>query len=412
MLLSRRQRAQRAAYRWLLLGLAGLVAVAAVFPVGALVAAGGPMTRFLTSGNCRAILRQGVPLLGVHLDGGQVPRTREPQDGAGQGGVVAWLFGALTGVSPGRPVSFLMADLPLARTSYADAIVASGRHSRAAGDSPAAGSAGGLPSGAGPGGGLSPGNPGHSASPPTSRAETGVPPEGLLDDETAQLYLYGGPKPLVAIVHTHGSESFLPVLAAMARAKDPGADVAALDAFTEDSSVNMLRVGEELARYLATTHGIPVVQSRRLHDRQEDGFRLGAYERSLETMTEIVRRYPSVKIMIDLHRDAPTRDKTTAVIGGVSTATICVIVGTDNLLDNPRWKANYNFARRLVATMEQKYPGLSRGILVRDERYNQHVIDRTLLLEVGGQENTLEEELAAVRDLGEVLAQILAEGLD
>jgi stage II sporulation protein P len=231
-------------------------------------------------------------------------------------------------------------------------------------------------------------------------------------DQEALLYVYGTRDPVIAIVHTHGSESFLPAVQAMARARDPSADVSKLDSFSTDRSVNVVRVGEELARYLWAAHGISSVQSRRLHDLKEEGFRLGAYNRSLETMTAILRRHPRVKVLIDLHRDAPGREMTTTVLNGTPVATILVIVGTDRMLENPHWRKNYDFARRLVATMEQMYPGLSRGLLVRDERYNQHVMERTLLLEIGGQENTLEEVFAAVRCLGDILAQLFAEGFD
>jgi len=385
-----------------------LIALCFVLPAGALIRPDGAAARYLLSSqNCRTVLRQAIPLLGVHLEGPAPAEVTDSAEANGVGGFVGFVFGALTGVSLGEPASFLTANLPLARSTYAGAILASGREA-AAGD--------GQP---GNGGDLAPGSswpgsdPGSGSNPGSGAGVgSGLPGDGVAEEGNAQLYLYGGRDPIIAIVHTHGSESFLPAVEALARARDPGVDVSTLEAFTDDTSTNMLRVGEELARYLSTTYGIPVVQSRRLHDAQADGFRLGAYERSLETMTEILRRHPTVKVMIDLHRDAPPRDKTTAIVKGVSTATIYTIVGTDRLLDNPYWQANYDFARRLVATMEQDHPGLSRGILVRDERYNQHVMKRTILLEVGGQENTLEEVFAAVRDLGDVLDQIVAEGFD
>ncbi len=378
-----------------------LIALCCVLPAGALIRPDGAAARYLLSSqNCRTVLRQAIPLLGVHLEGPVPAEVTDPAEANGAGGFVGFVFGALTGVSLGEPASFLTANLPLARSTYAGAILASGREVDAGDGQP------------GHGGDLAPGSPLPGSGSPAPGVGSGLPGDGVAEEGNAQLYLYGGRDPIIAIVHTHGSESFLPAVEALARARDPGVDVSTLEAFTDDRSTNMLRVGEELARYLSTTYGIPVVQSRRLHDAQADGFRLGAYERSLETMTEILRRHPTVKVMIDLHRDAPPRDKTTAIIKGVSTATICAIVGTDRLLDNPYWQANYDFARRLVATMEQDHPGLARGILVRDERYNQHVMKRTILLEVGGQENTLEEVFASVRSLGDVLDQIVAEGFD
>lgn len=420
--MSYRQRRQQAFYRWAVLALLALVALGVALPVRAIVASRGTLAqRLLSSQNCRAIFRQAMPILGVHLEAGGVP----PASGTGAGGtgtaageddqtgthgLVAWGFDLVTGVKLSDPATLLAANLPLARTSYAAEILASGREVADAANHQGQSSASESEIYTPTGGGLSPGKPAGATAGTGDGTGTAAPVDGVLEDQSAQLYLYGSGEPLIAIVHTHTSESFLPAVTALATARDPGVDTSTLEAFTTDSSANMLRVGEELARYLATAHGIPVVQSRRVHDAQSDGFRLGAYERSLETMTEIVRRHPSIKIMIDLHRDAPSHDRTTADINGVSTATVCVIVGTSKLLPNPNAQANYDFARRLVSTMEADFRGLSRGIMVQDERYNQHVMERTMLLEIGGQENTLEEEFASVHDLGDVLAQIVAEG--
>jgi stage II sporulation protein P len=353
-----------------------------------------------------AILREGVPLLNQDLVAGVSPVAAEPEIGRPRG-FSSWLFSALTGISLGEPASFLTADLPLARSSYAPDIIASGRLSAAG-----AGSGGTAGSGSSPGTGAGTGTSTSGPLPhPGPLPQTGVP-EGDVFDATALFRYYGGRDPLVAIVHSHGSESFLPVVEVLARAQNPQVDVSTLDSFTSDKSANMIRVGEELARYLATAHGIPVVQARSLHDLKEDGFRLGAYRRSLDTMTAILRDHPRIKVLLDLHRDAPGRAVTTATLNGTPVANILVIVGSDRLLENPHWEKNYAFARRLVATMEEMYPGLSRGILVRDERYNQHLMERTLLLEIGGQENTLDEVFLSVRYLGEVLARLFAEGFE
>lgn len=408
MSLPRRRPQQGFTYGWVAVGLAAALTLGSVLPGAGLLGDGGLAEKVLTDQNCRLFLRLGVPLLGAQLATG----VAEPPDAAAgqgrEGGLVAWVFEILTGVSLGQPTSFLTANLPLARSSYAGEILASGWRATTGTPTARAGD-GGQPS-AVTGGGLNPGQPGAGSRPP---AWMGVPGEdSVMDEAGGQFRIFGSGDPVIAIVHTHTSESYLPVVTALAQAADPAVDTSTLEAFSTDSSVNMLRVGEELGRYLATTHGVTVVQCRRFHDLERDGFRLGAYERSLESMTALLRNYPTVSILLDLHRDAPPREKTTVVTNGVSMASIYVIVGTDQLLDNPHWEDNYDFARRLVAVMEQSYPGLSRGILVRDERYNQHVMARTILLEIGGQANTLEEVFASTHAVGEVLAQILAGGLD
>lgn len=391
-------------FHWGIVATVVLTCAGILLPAVAATSPDHPLSQaLLSTGACRTVLRQAIPALGPVTAGVTTGDGPSGELGTGRG-LVDWLFSTLTGVSLGQPASFLAADLPLAQSSYAPAIIASGR---AAHQSAAGGAGSGRPAG-------SPtSTTGATGLPVVPPRTGGTPGTGdLVPDPAAQLYRFGDSTPLVAIVHAHGQESYLPAVVALARADDPNADASRIESFTMDESVNMLRVGEELARYLATAHGIGSVQSRRIHDRHADGFRLGAYERSLETMTEILRRYPTVKVLLDLHRDAPGREHTTTTIDGVSMATIYVIVGTDRMLEHPNWEKNYTFARRLVATMEQMYPGLSRGILVRDERYNQHVMERSLLLEVGGQENTLEEVFASVHALGEVLARIAAEGFE
>lgn len=201
---------------------------------------------------------------------------------------------------------------------------------------------------------------------------------------------------LVGLYCTHARESYLPVLAGARHAEE---------AHTLDASRNMLRVAEELARALSQEHGIGVVLSRRVHDRQG---KLGAYVRSQETAQALLREYPDVRFLFDVHRDSPGRDVTAATVQGRPAARIMIVLGSPYQV-GPAWARNKALADRVAQIMEERYPGLLRKVLVADARYNQHLSQGALLFEIGGVENTLEEALYSARLLADVLATLIAE---
>lgn len=203
---------------------------------------------------------------------------------------------------------------------------------------------------------------------------------------------------LVGLYCTHARESYLPALAG-------GGD--ADDAHTLDSSRNMLRVAEELARTLSQEYGIGVVLSQRVHDREG---KLGAYVRSGETVRALLREYPDVRFLFDIHRDSPGREVTVATVGGRPAARIMIVLGSPYQV-GPNWARNRELADRVAGLMEQRYPGLLRRVLVADARYNQHLFPGALLFEIGGVENTLEEVLYSTHLLADVLATVIAEEL-
>jgi stage II sporulation protein P len=140
-----------------------------------------------------------------------------------------------------------------------------------------------------------------------------------------------------------------------------------------------------------------------------------SYTNSLNTFERNIKKYPSIKVAIDLHRDAPyvdrirSRELTTVKIDGKDVARIMLVVGTDKLFHHPNWKKNYRFALKIQEKMEELYPGLGRQINIRDERFNQHLLDKSLLVEIGSHGNTLEEALRSARLFADVVAQVLKE---
>lgn len=199
---------------------------------------------------------------------------------------------------------------------------------------------------------------------------------------------------LVGIYHSHNSETFIEI---------PGPRG---DHHLEGQNADIVEVGEELANYLQKKYKIGVAHSKTIHDYP---IQRQAYQKSVITAGQILKSHSKINILLDIHRDAQSREITTAEIGGKKVAKIMILVGTERLgLAHPNWEKNYELARKLVTRMETKYPGLSRGILIADGRYNQHLSPGALLLEVGAHENTKEEALNSIHLFGDVLAEILA----
>ena len=207
--------------------------------------------------------------------------------------------------------------------------------------------------------------------------------------------------PQVLIIHTHGSEAYTPDGEDMYVASDPSR--------TEDKRFNTVRVGDELTKLLED-RGIRVIHDRELYDYPSY---TGSYNRSLESIERYLKDYPSIKIVLDLHRDALEGDgvtyKTVADIkDNEPCSQIMIVVGTDyNGLEHKAWRENLKFAVMLQRSMYEKYPTLARPLTVSGSRYNQHMTTGSLIIEVGTNGNTLKEALAAVRLFGDCAADVI-----
>lgn len=206
-----------------------------------------------------------------------------------------------------------------------------------------------------------------------------------------------GDKIEVAIYSTHSSEAFLPDLVASGEPYQP-------NVYTNDVQLNIIRVGEELARELNSRYGLGVVQIRTLHD--AEGY-LGAYTRSATTVQGLLKKYPDLRLIIDLHRDSAARKDTVLKVDGKNMARVMLVIGTGGRLRQPNWQKNYAVAKSLVAEVERICPGLSRGISTKDDRYNQNLSPNAILIEMGGPENSLDEELRTARMMAQAIADML-----
>ena len=170
-------------------------------------------------------------------------------------------------------------------------------------------------------------------------------------------------------------------------------------------SKTIVQVGWWLSQDLSQL-GVSVVQSR--VDNMKDGL-LASYNTSYYTAKQLLRWYPSVKVLIDLHRGQAGGSETTGIVHGIKMARILIVVGTNKLLPDPYWHQNLAFAMRLAKELGVVAPGILRGngIDMVPYRYNQQLMPNDLLIEIGGPDNTLAQERYAAHDLAEALAQII-----
>jgi stage II sporulation protein P len=196
-----------------------------------------------------------------------------------------------------------------------------------------------------------------------------------------------GSGPVVAIYHTHASESFLPEIGKKAAA----------EAFSEDPAVSVVRVGEMLARELQERYRIPCLHSETMHDSDT---RIGAYYRSEGTVKAILQKYPDCRVLVDVHRDSQPRSITAVTVRGKPYARLMIVIGTDN----PKWVQNHQFALAIVSKLEEGYPGVSRGIFYESAVYNQKYSPMAILVECGGVGNSLAECRNSVQALAWAIA--------
>ena len=212
----------------------------------------------------------------------------------------------------------------------------------------------------------------------------------------------GSAKPQILILHTHATETYQthPELY-----YDPD-----FTARTRNTALNMCAVGQVMADVLNAA-GITTLHDTTLHDSPSY---TESYARSRATAQSYLQKYPSIQIVLDVHRDAiedsdGTRVKPLCQIDGQDTAQVMLIAGCDNgtTAKLPNWKLNLRFAAAWQQAMSAQYPGLARPVLCGYRFYNQDLAAGCLLLEVGGHANTLAEAKRA----GELAAKALVTAL-
>ena len=208
-----------------------------------------------------------------------------------------------------------------------------------------------------------------------------------------------GKEPKILIYHTHTTEAYTATKAS------PYVQTSSYR--TADASKSVLAVGEALAERLRREYGFTVLHDTTDH---EPPSLKTAYDRSEKTMRSYLKRYPSLVLFIDIHRDASSDTTNYVLVDGSPTARLMCVVGQGTKYDEkPDFDRNYALASVLTDHLQQIETRLARDVRVKTGRYNQHVGELSLLIEVGHNANTLEQALHAVPPLAESLALTLAE---
>ena len=209
--------------------------------------------------------------------------------------------------------------------------------------------------------------------------------------------------PTVLILHTHTTEAYTP---------EPGWEYEASDVMrTMDSRYNMVRIGDEVEQIL-TDAGLWVIHDERINDYPSYN---GSYGTALGRIEAWLERYPSIQVVLDLHRDAAEDAEgryvaTSCTASGADAAQLMLVCGTDyGGLPHPNWRGNLAFAAQLQLALEQADPGICRPLDLRCERFNQHATAMSLLVEVGSVGDTLARALPAAQSLGRALARLLTQ---
>ena len=203
--------------------------------------------------------------------------------------------------------------------------------------------------------------------------------------------------PQVLIVHTHGSEAYT---------MPKGQEYAPTGTCrTADNSVNMIRVGDEIAAVLSS-YGISVLHDRVLYD---DPAYDGAYERAADAIRGYLEKYPTLSFVLDVHRDA-IEDKAGHQYKVItredpSCAQISFVMGSNNY----HWLENVKLAVAVQQRLTDTSPTLMRPMTLRNSNYNQHLTTGSMLVEIGTAGNSLSEALRAAQLFAMGFAQVVTE---
>ncbi|MBR5122675.1 MAG: stage II sporulation protein P, partial [Anaerotignum sp.] len=181
--------------------------------------------------------------------------------------------------------------------------------------------------------------------------------------------------------------------------------------------------GEELKRILEEEYGIGVIHDDGQYDMVNGkGQTTGAYERMEPPIREILKKYPSIEVCIDLHQDGVAEGtRLVTEVQGNPTAQVMFFNGLCRLnkngtaqpisgLENPYLKENLAFSLQMKTAADSLYPGFARKIYLNAYRFSLHMVPRSTLVEVGAQTSTKAEAWNAMKPLAEVLASTLLKG--
>ena len=210
----------------------------------------------------------------------------------------------------------------------------------------------------------------------TEISDERINPQKLLEKDISISESNGGPQ--ILIYHTHSQETFA-------------------DSVPGDENTSIVGAGEYLSNLLTEEYGFEVLHHTGEYDVETRDY---AYSYSLPNIEAILKEYPSIEVVIDLHRDAVAEDKKlVSTQNGKQAAQVMFFNGLSHTikqgdigyLENPYIDDNLAFSFQMQVLCNEYYPGLTRRIYLKGYRYNMHLKPKTLLIELGAQTNTCEE---------------------
>ena len=211
--------------------------------------------------------------------------------------------------------------------------------------------------------------------------------------------------PIVLIIHTHGTEGF------SIEGRNSYSDTVNIPR-SENTEENIVAVGAEMSKILNES-GIPTVHCQTMHDKESYK---NSYERAEQTIKSYLHRYPSIKYVLDIHRDSiidsgKIKYKPVTSINGEQTAQIMLVMGSDKSSpEHANWKDNLTLALKLTKEINNNYIGMTRTISLRESSYNQQYTKGSLLIEIGSCANTLQEAKRAGIIVAKSLSSLIKEG--
>ncbi len=225
----------------------------------------------------------------------------------------------------------------------------------------------------------------------------------IFDVETllnTELTMKKSSEPQIYIFHTHGaSERFI-------------------DSKPGDRSESVVGVGTYLTEILQKKYGYQVIHDETEYDRINGKIdRNKAYNKAAKGLKNTLKKYPSIQVVIDLHRDGVgNKVHRLTKIEGKRTAQLMFFNGLSRnrkgeikYLKNDNLQANLSFSLQMKLKCMELYPNLAKPVYLKSYRYNLHMRKRSLLIELGNENNTLQEAKNAMEPLAKVLNQVLSE---
>ena len=204
--------------------------------------------------------------------------------------------------------------------------------------------------------------------------------------------------PQVLILHTHATETFMET--------DTEVYTDSYTSRTTDKTKNMIKIGEIVEKNLNNA-GIKTIHDKTLHDYPNYS---GSYTRAATTINSYLKKYPSIKVVLDLHRDAITgsdnaKQKLVTKINGKKAAQVMIVMGSQSgTVDNfPNWKENLKLAVKVQQNLEKDYPTLARPLSLTSKNYNESLTKGSMLLEFGTDANALDEAIYSAEMVSKAL---------